>query len=187
MNDVYEVCPVLESENYLLRLIEQEDAKDLFKVYSDKKAVPFFNSDNCNGDFYMEHLEDVEDAINYWLWEYERKGFVRWSIVDQKTKEVIGTIELFHRESEDAFGDVGLLRLDLRSDYERKEEIIKILSLLMTQAYALFDCNRMATKAIASAVERRKALGKLGFTLSQESLVGHDGTSYKDYWECMKK
>ena len=77
MNDVYEVCPVLESENYLLRLIEQEDAKDLFKVYSDKKAVPFFNSDNCNGDFYMEHLEDVEDAINYWLWEYERKGFVR--------------------------------------------------------------------------------------------------------------
>lgn len=100
---------------------------------------------------------------------------------------MIGTIELFHRESEDAFGDVGLLRLDLRSDYERKEEIIKILSLLMTQAYALFDCNRMATKAIASAVERRKALEKLGFTLSQEILVGHDGTSYKDYWECMKK
>ena len=187
MNDVYEVCPVMESENYLLRLIEKEDAKDLFKVYSDKEAVPFFNSDNCNGDFYMERLEYVEGAIKHWLLEYEGRGFVRWSIVDQKNKEVIGTIELFHRKAEDAFDHVGILRLDLRSDYEKEEEIIKILSLLMTQAYALFECNRIATKAISSAVERRKALEKLGFTLSQEVLVGHDGTAYKDYWECIKK
>ena len=187
MNNVYEVCPVMKNEDYLLRLTKKADARDLLKVYSDKKAVPFFNSDNCNGDFYMEHLANVEEAINYWLWEYERKGFVRWSIVKQKDQEVIGTIELFHRESEDAFGNVGLLRLDLRSDYEREEEIIKILSLLMPQAYELFACHRIATKAINSAVERRKALEKLGFTLSQESLVGHDGTLYKDYWECVKK
>lgn len=50
MTNPYEKCPVFESENYLLRLIEPADVKDLLLVYSDEKAVPLFNGDNCNGD-----------------------------------------------------------------------------------------------------------------------------------------
>ena len=44
--NVYEKCPVLESENFLLRKVCLEDSDDLLKVYSDEKAVPFFNGDN---------------------------------------------------------------------------------------------------------------------------------------------
>ena len=47
---VYEKCNVIENENYILRLVEAEDCEDLLKVYSDKNALPFFNSDNCDGD-----------------------------------------------------------------------------------------------------------------------------------------
>lgn len=53
MMNVYEKCPVFESEKYLLRMVEQGDAADLLSVYSDEKAVPIFNSDNCNGDYYI--------------------------------------------------------------------------------------------------------------------------------------
>ncbi len=49
--DVYEQIPVIESEKFLLREIEDADAEDLLKVYSDKDAVPLFNSDNCENDF----------------------------------------------------------------------------------------------------------------------------------------
>lgn len=81
------------------------------KVYSDKKALPFFNSDNCGeDDFYYTTEERMEQAINYWLYEYDREGFVRWAIVSKETDEVIGTIELFHRDAEDYFTDCGLLR-----------------------------------------------------------------------------
>ena len=45
MVNPYEKCPVYENENYLLRLVETSDAPDLLLVYSDEKAVPFFNSD----------------------------------------------------------------------------------------------------------------------------------------------
>ena len=48
--NISETCPVLESEKFLLRLVENEDCDDLLKVYSDKNALPFFNSDNCDGD-----------------------------------------------------------------------------------------------------------------------------------------
>lgn len=41
MQNVFVKCPVIENERYLLRLVEENDAKDLLKVYSDKRALPF--------------------------------------------------------------------------------------------------------------------------------------------------
>lgn len=62
----YEKCPIYENENYLLRLVEASDAPDLLLVYSDEKAVPYFNSDNCNGDdFHYTTLERMQSAIGF--------------------------------------------------------------------------------------------------------------------------
>ena len=50
MMSIYENCPVLKSEHYLLRLTQTEDLEALLSVYSDRNALPFFNSDNCKGE-----------------------------------------------------------------------------------------------------------------------------------------
>ena len=56
--DVYKNCPTLESDKYLIRVLEERDLDDLFEIYSDKNALPFFNSDNCDGDnFYYPTKE----------------------------------------------------------------------------------------------------------------------------------
>lgn len=181
--DVYKNCPVYENDYYLLRMVRKEDAKDLLKVYSDEKAVPFFNSDNCGGDVFHYTTESrMEQAIEYWFWEYNRQGFVRWSVVSKATDEVIGTIELFHRDADDYFTNCGLLRLDIRSDYEISDEIVKILELIIEPAYTLFQCDKIAAKAVVSATERISALESLGFQSSREKLIGHDGTEYDSYF-----
>ena len=36
--NIFEKCPVLESDRFVLRMIEKEDCEDLFRVYSDKNA-----------------------------------------------------------------------------------------------------------------------------------------------------
>lgn len=183
MQDVYIKCPKFENEKYKLRFVSQEDCTDLLKVYSDLKAVPLFNSDNCYGDnFHYSTRERINEAIKYWIFEYNRKGFVRWSIFDKQEAEVVGTIELFQRTSDDYFTECGLLRLDLRSDYENEVEIKKILSLIIYPAFELFKCNKIATKAIEKATERIKALEKIGFSMSSEKLIGHDGTQYSSYY-----
>lgn len=187
MEDVYKNCPIYRNENYILRLVSQEDKNDLLKVYSDEKAVPFFNSDNCHGDdFHYTTEKRMEQAIDYWLLEYSRKGFVRWTIISKVANEAIGTIELFHRESSDYFTNCGLLRLDIRSDYEISSEIIKILELIIEPAYALFHCDKIATKAIASATERIKALTDLGFEISDNQIVGQGGIKYDSYFVLKK-
>lgn len=124
----------------------------------------------------------MKEAIKYWLWEYSRQGFVRWSVIDKNISEAIGTIELFHRDSNDYFTNCGLLRLDLRSDYENSTDIENILSLIIEPTFDLFDCDKIATKAIPEAKERIKALEDTGFVFSQENLIGHDGAEYKNYW-----
>lgn len=39
--DVYENCPILETDCFLIRRIEEQDAEDLLEVYSDLNALPF--------------------------------------------------------------------------------------------------------------------------------------------------
>lgn len=156
----------IEGENYLVRKLEVRDTSDLLNVYSDEKAVPLFNSDNCNGDdFHYMSLERMQQAVEFWLWSYTNKYFVRFSIIDKRIQKVIGTIELFHRDSKDYFNRCGLLRLDLKSDYD------------------LFDCDMVATKIPTFAGERKAAAVQNGFFATDKALVGgDDGKVYTNYY-----
>lgn len=183
MSNVYEKCPILENNNYMIRLISKEDTKDLLKVYSDKNALPFFNSDGCNGhNFYCTKENDMYNAINIWRTEYDKKSFVRFSIIDKRKNNVIGSIELFNRISDDFFNGCGLMRLDVRSDYECREALSEIMSIIINPSYELFQCTTIATKAAIYAVERIEALKDIGFERTKEYLIGYDGTLYGDYW-----
>lgn len=183
MMDVYKNCPKYENEYYILRMVNTEDKEDLLKVYSDEKSVPLFNSDNCGGDdFYYTTEDRMEQAIQYWLFEYKRQGFVRWAIISKASNESIGTIEIFHRDSMDYFTNCALLRLDVRSDYEVSNEIVKILKMIVEPTFTLFHCDKIATKANIKAENRVSALKILGFKPSEEKLIGHDGTKYGSYF-----
>lgn len=180
--DVYKECPVIESGRFLLRQVAVSDWQALLKVYSDLKAVPIFNADNCLFGFYITKAEDMQNTIRFWLEEYGKRYYVRWSIIDTRTIEAIGTIELFHRTAEDFYNHVGLLRLDLRSDFETETDIREILQLLLPPAFSWFGVDRVATKIVPQAENRIRAAEKLGFTAGTEPLIGHGGTKYYDYW-----
>lgn len=187
MKPVYEEVPVFENDDYLLRFVTVDDAKDLLKVYGDKNALPFYNSDNCHGDnFYYSTIERMNEAIQFWLYSYKEKYFVRWSIVEKKTNTAIGTIELFHRIGDDSFNHTGVLRLDLRSEFETAEVIQSIAGLIVPPAYDLFDTDKIMTKIPLYAVERQAAFEKLGFKKTTDLLIGIDNFAYKDYWEKVK-
>lgn len=182
--NVYESCPVLASQHFTLRLVEPADASALLDVYSNKDTIRLCNSDNCTYGFKLENLQQAQACIAAWLSEYAKGYFVRWAIV--AAGRVIGTVELFHRESEDAFHHHGLLRLDVHPDWENADALCELLNLLQRSAYDLFDCNALATKAPSFALVRRDALRLCGWEPSPHVLIGSNGMTYGDYWVRMK-
>ena len=171
------------SERFILRLFEDSDRDDLLAVYSDKNALPFFNSDNCDGDnFYYATKERMANAIGFWHMSYENGWFVRLSIVDKAAASVIGTVELCTRVSDGAFNNMGILRVDVRSDYEDENVLYELFSLITPNLDEMLGCKGVLTKAPIYAVERIKAIQKVGFTKSEHMLIGKNGYPYDGYW-----
>ena len=181
--DIYKACPVMEGERFILRAVEDSDCDDLLKVYSDKNALPFFNSDNCDGDnFYYATAERMAEALGFWKLSYENGWFVRLSIVDKPASEVIGTVELCLRVSEDMFDRAGILRIDVRRDYETADRLYDIMALIVPRIPEMLGCRGVITKAPIYAVERIKAIQKAGFARSEHFLTGKNGYVYDGYW-----
>ncbi len=181
---VFDYCPAFENNELLIILIDMDDLAGLYKVYSDEDAVPFFNSDNCHGDdFYYPTLEQMKKALKFWVDSYRKKYFVRLTIISKENLEVIGTLEAFHRDSNDAYNNTCLVRLDLRSDYEEASYVKDIFELIEIPFLNLFNTTTIVTKIPVYANERHEALTSIGYLASDKPLVGDDGTEYFNYYQ----
>ena len=186
--NIYEACPVLQNEKYIIRPVRSEDLNALLKVYGDVKAVPFFNSDNCHGDnFYYPSRERMEQAVDFWCEAYQKGWFVRWTVIDRQEDKAVGSVEMFHRTAEDAFDGVGVLRLDVGSSYEKKEVLGELFGIIIPPAYELFGCDEIITKIPVYAVERAAAAAEFGWKESKALMISQDdGFAYNGYWTIRK-
>ena len=124
----------------------------------------------------------MQEALGFWRTSYENRWFARLSIVDKTTLGVIGTVELCLRVSEDEFDHMGILRVDVRSDYEKEEFLYSIVTLTAPRLPELLGCSGVITKAPIYAVERIEAVQKAGFTKAENFLIGKTGYAYDGYW-----
>jgi RimJ/RimL family protein N-acetyltransferase len=156
MNNPYDKCPVFETEKFIIRLVEKSDAEDLLGCYSDVNAQKYFNAYNCTSDFKWKTLEEINEYMDFWIQAYNDRAFVRFSIVQKLIKKAIGTIEFFG-------GPYGVLRIDIKSEYEKEEYLKDIIEISVNNFYKLFNTNRIITKAIPEAVDRINVLMDYGF------------------------
>lgn len=171
--DIYDDCPHYRGTWIYLRPIRKSDACDLLSCYSDERALPFFNSDNCKGDdFHYRNLERMSEAIAFWADAYRARCFVRWAIIDNSSANAVGTVEMLRRKSDDEFNNFGLLRIDLRSTHERREVITDILRIAKRYFHEAFDADRILTKAIPAADERCASLRAEGFVSLGRPILG---------------
>ncbi|MEK3839110.1 MULTISPECIES: GNAT family N-acetyltransferase [unclassified Paenibacillus] len=164
MYTIFKHCPVFKNEQITLRPVQEEDVAGLLNCYSDQKAVPLFNADNCNGDtFYYPTAERMKQALDFWKYSYDTEQFVRMTIIWNSTNEIIGSVEMFNRGEAPGYGVHGVLRIDVMSAYEKKEVVSAVLELAHDHFYHEFGVEWIMTKAIHSAVERRAALSGHGY------------------------
>ena len=112
MLNIYEHCPVYETESFVLRLVTLEDAEALLKCYSDKDMVLKMNSDYCTSDFFYTTKEEMEQCIKFWLEEYEKQYYVRFAVIPKSENNIIEIVMLvIHTFS----GDFGIRSIKIKT------------------------------------------------------------------------
>lgn len=168
----YEKCPIYETESFILRLVEESDVDGLLECYSDLSAVKFMNSDRCTSDFHYTTIDEMKNCIQFWLKEYKNKGYVRFSVIDKQTQKAVGSIEIFGGSK------FGVLRIDLKSNYEKQSYITEILKISNIYFYDAFSVNHVISKAIPEATKRISALIENGFLKLEDNTI----LPYGDYY-----
>lgn len=171
----YQKCPVYETNRFFFRLVRETDDEDLLECYSDQISKKFFNSDNCTSDFVYNTLEEMQSCIRFWLDEYKKHYYVRFSVVDKIMEKAIGTIEFFAKdELYSVYGIIGILRIDLVSTYEKEDMIKEILGMVDDNLYDDFGVDSILTKAIPEDKQRLVALKVMGYSLAKEKILPFD-------------
>ena len=159
MLNIYEHCPIYETELFVFRLVRLEDSEALLKCYSDKEMVSQMNSDYCTSDFFYTTKEEMEKCIRFWLEEYEKKYYVRFAVIPKSENKAVGTVEIFG-------GEAGVLRIDLAKEYETENNIIEIVMLVIHTFSGDFGIGSIKIKT-ANTPGRIKWLEALGFVVSK--------------------
>lgn len=181
--DIFKDCPRYQNKNLCFRKISRNDVDDLFEIYSDAKSALFFNSDGCNGDtFYYDSIDKMKNAVKFWCDAYKNGWFVRLTIVDRIVDKAIGTLEICHRKSVDSFDNCVIIRIDLKSEYERYDIIDQIIKLTVPIIIECYGKKRIITKGFDDSVERIDALKDNGFYLSKRKLIANDNKEYGNYY-----
>lgn len=176
---VFEKCPEYQSEHFYIRQMKMTDADELFQCYSNPKAAKYFNGDCCSDDFYYTDYSKFQMCMEYWEERYRAKDFVRFTILNREKEEAIGMIEICpsYKYSADGFC-MGILRMDLRPEYEIEEAVQELLNLILENVYSDFGVKSVIIKAQEYAHVRRKALKKLHFVSAKEEC----NISFNDYF-----
>lgn len=162
--DPFETFPVYRTEQLTFRNVEEDDAADLFRCYSDPISLRHLNHDNCTTDFAFQTVDAMKDYIRVWQDEYRERRYLRWSVVEQHTETAIGTIELVPiSEPMEGIGKVGILRIDLLSSYETEAIYRAILEMAIANYYRDFQIDWLITKAFPADRQRVRSLLKHHF------------------------
>lgn len=158
--DPYKVCPVYESNHFILRQVSPCDAADLLLCYGNPEAQAIFNSDNCTSNFCFSSIDEMKNCIDEWLDAYKLKQYVRFGIIDKQKDKAVGTVEIFGSNEKHGHS---VLRIDVHPQYETIEHLGELLR-MADSFFHDFGCIKIVTKAIPEAIARISALTDHGYT-----------------------
>ena len=177
--DVFTVCPEYETEHFKIRKLEAGDVEGLFSCYSDPEAARYFNGDCCGDDFYYTDKDKFRKCVEYWLSRYEARDFVRWSVLDKETGLLIGTLEVCPSLKYAVEGrKMGILRIDLKSEYERWPVLKELMDVLICHIYEDLEVASIIMKIQKDAGERQKLIKEYQFVDAKEEC----NISLEDYY-----
>ncbi len=149
---IFDALPTLESERLTLRRITEDDAHDLFAIFSDDRVTEHY-------DLYtFQELEEAYSIIDYFDESYEVERQVRWGICRRCDGRLLGTcgfVALYEHR-----GEIGY---ELGSAFWRQGYMSEALNVLLRYGFEEMALNRVEALVMPGNRGSAALLTKLGF------------------------
>jgi len=137
-----------------LRWLTHKDIDGIFKIFSNKEAMRYWNTPP------METLGEAELLIDEAQADYRSKIALRFGIENKETAALLGTCSLFNHIRSSRRAEIGYI---LNRDFWRQGYMNEALAILINYAFDVLDLNRLEADVDPRNYASAKTLLKLGF------------------------
>ena len=138
------------SDNIILRPLLKEDFQEMYQLTKDPQMWTYFTSD-------LSDKDELKNWIDSAIKDYSRLAL---TIIDQKTKRIIGSTSIGNISSSDKRAEIGWSWIG--KDYQGKGYNALVKGLMLRYLFDDCDFERVEFKTDVLNIPARKALKKMG-------------------------
>lgn len=154
-NKAFEIFPAIETQNLYLKEITNEHDKDIFRIFSDDKAMEFYDLDT------FASIDEARDLISRMSAGYRAQRYIRWGISKKFGGPIIiGTCGFHNFDRRSSRVELGF---ELVKDYWRQGIMTESLSAIIPFGFEEMNFHRIETFIDPGNVASKRLLVKLGF------------------------
>lgn len=146
--------PVLKTERFILRKLDENDAEEVFAYFSDDEVTRYYD---------LESFTDIRqaiDVINRWSARFlENEGF-RWGIAVKETNKIIGSCGYHNWAKEHNKAEIGF---EIDRSYWKKGVMTEVLMPILGFGFSQMDLNRIEAFYDPANIASKSCLEKAGF------------------------
>ena len=156
---VFSLFPELSTERLVLRQLNFDDKKEIFRLRSNKEVNAFIERET------PKNLNQAEGFIQTCLDEFENENRVFWAMVEEDSDQLIGTI-VFHKvDLEKNYAEIGY---ELNPDYQDEGYMNEAMTTVLAFGKTAMNLNTVEAFTHQNNTASIALLGKHQFVLQPE-------------------
>ncbi|MGR3762668.1 GNAT family N-acetyltransferase [Rossellomorea sp. NS-SX7] len=149
-----QVFPVLTTDRFRLRQMDEKDAAQVFDYFSKDEVTKYYDLET-----FTQESQAVE-LINRWNTRFMRNEGIRWGIAEKESGKVIGSCGYHSWEKEHYKAEIGF---EVHPDYWRKGVMSEVLQPIIHFGFQTLSLNRIEAFYDSENTASKECLSKAGF------------------------
>lgn len=151
---VLQSFPVLETERFILRKLETEDAQEVFDYFSKDEVTKYYD---------LESFTDIKQAVELierWGMRFEEEKGYRWGIALKENDKIIGSCGYHNWDKEHFKAEIGF---EVAPAFWRKGVMSEVIKPVLKFGFENMELNRIEAFYDPENIASKTCLEKAGF------------------------
>ena len=155
MDNILKKFPIIKTKRLLLNELRENDIKDLYLIYSNKKVMKYMQAAA------IKNLKDAENIYKSYKKMYRNKNGFRWGVrLQTNPNKLIGTFALHYYSKKNKRVEMGA---DLKPEYWNKGYSSEIVKKMINFAFEKLNIERLELRCLPENYPSKKIAEKFGF------------------------